>query len=70
MQGCTPSCEGRSCSDCWKKRRAREEQLRQAQLQQEKEEQLRQEVRDYIDANAGQCPLTTSALGELAPTVG
>ena len=57
MQGCTPSCEGRSCSDCWKKRR-------------EKEEQLRQEVRDYIDANAGQCPLTTSDLGELAPIVG
>ena len=40
---------------------AREKQLRQAQ-QQEKEEQLRQELRDYMDAHAGQCPATTSAL--------
>jgi hypothetical protein len=27
-----------------------------------REEQLRQELRDYMDANAGQCPPTTSAL--------
>ena len=40
---------------------AREEQLRQAE-QQQKEEQLRQELRDYMDAHAGQCPPTTSAL--------
>ena len=40
---------------------AREEQLRQAE-QQQKEEQLRQELQDYMDAHAGQCPPTTSAL--------
>ena len=40
---------------------AREEQLRQAE-QQKKEVQLRQELRDYMDANAGQPPPTTSAL--------
>ena len=30
--------------------------------QQDKEEQLRQELHDYMDAHAGQCPPTTSAL--------
>ena len=40
---------------------AREEQLRQAE-EQKKEVQLRQELRDYMDANAGQPPPTTSAL--------
>ena len=52
---------GRHASIVGRREASKEEQLRQAE-QQQKEEQLRQELRDYMDAHAGQSPPTTSAL--------